>query len=55
MVATEPLDTSTATALGALKLKAGAGATTSDTTYPINAQISQTVSVGSTAVGYVAS
>ena len=53
--ATEPLDTSTATALGALKLKAGAGATTSDTTYPINAQISQTVGVGSTAVGYVAS
>ena len=55
---TEPLDTSTATALGALKLKAGAGATTSDTTYPINAQISQkisTVGVGSTAVGYVAS
>ena len=53
--ATEPLDTSTATALGALKLRAGAGATTSGTTYPINAQISQTVGVGSTAVGYVAS
>jgi len=55
---TEPLDTSTATALGALKLKAGAGATTSGTNYPINAQINQTVSsvgVGSTAVGYVAS
>ena len=54
--ATEPLDTSTATALGALKLRAtGAATTTSGTTYPINAQISQTVGVGSTAVGYVAS
>ena len=55
---TEPLDTSTATALGALKLKAGAGSTTSGTNYPINAQITQTISsvgVGSTAVGYVAS
>ena len=57
--ATESLDTSTATALGALKLKiAGAATTTSGTTYPINAKITQTISsvgVGSTAVGYVAS
>ena len=53
---TEPLDTSTATALGALRLRAtGAATTTSGTNYPINAQITQTVGVGSTAVGYVAS
>ena len=53
---TESLDTSTATALGGLKLRAtGAATTTSGTTYPINAQITQTVGVGSTAVGYVAS
>ena len=54
--ATELLDTLTATALGALKLGiTGAATTTSGTTYPINAQITQTVGVGSTAVGYVAS
>ena len=45
--------------MGALKLKpdpsAGAGATTTGTIYPINAQITQTVGVGSTAIGYVAS
>ena len=49
----------TGTSLGALKLKpdpsAGAGATTTGTIYPINAQITQTVGVGSTAIGYVAS
>ena len=33
----------------------GAATTTSGTNYPINAQITQTVGVGSTAVGYVAS
>ena len=59
---TEPLDTTTATALGALKLTiTGAATTTSGTKYPINAQIKQTilpssnVGVGSTAVAYVAS
>ena len=53
---TEPLDTSTATALGALKLApTGTATTTSNTKYPIDAVIKQQVGVGSTAVGYVAS
>ena len=56
---TEPFKEQTGTALGALKLKpdpsAGAGATTTGTIYPINGQITQTVGVGSTAIGYVAS
>ena len=53
---TEPLDTSTATALGALKLSpVSVGGTTSGTRYPIDGVIKQQVGVGSTAVGYVAS
>ena len=52
----EPLDTSTATALGALKLTiTGSATTTSNTTYPVNKIIKQQVGIGSTAVGYVAS
>ena len=55
----EPFKEQTGTSLSALKLKpdpsAGAGATTTGTIYPINAQITQTVGVGSTAIGYVAS
>jgi len=48
------LNSNTATALGALKLT-GAGKT-SDTTYPLNAEIRQSVgTAGSFAVGYVAS
>ena len=46
----------TATALGALKLKSSVGSgTTAGTTYVLNSQISQTVSAGQTAIGYVAS
>lgn len=46
----------TATALGALKLKSSIGSgTTAGTTYVLNSQISQTVAVGQTAIGYVAS
>lgn len=46
----------TATALGALKLKSSVGGgTTAATTYTVNSQISQTVAVGQTAIGYVAS
>ena len=51
----EPINTSTATNLGALKLKPVGSGNTSDTSYPINALITQSVGVGSTAVGYVAS
>jgi len=51
----EPINTSTATNLGALKLKPVGAGNTSDTTYPTNALITQSVGVGSTAVGYVAS
>ena len=51
----EVLNTSTATSLGALKLKPTGAGTTAGTTYPLNAQITQTVGVGSTAIGYVAS
>jgi hypothetical protein len=51
----EPINTSTATNLGALKLKPVGAGNTSDTSYPINALITQSVGVGSTAVGYVAS
>ena len=51
------LNSNTATTLGALKLKpGGTGVSTSQTTYPLNAEIRQTVgTAGSTAVGYVAS
>ena len=54
---TAVLNKNTATALGALKLKpGGTGFSTSGTTYPVNAEIRQTVGTGSsTAVGYVAS
>ena len=46
----------TATALGALKLKPVSGTgKTSSTDYALNAQISQTVGVGQTAIGFVAS
>tara|TARA_B100000085_G_scaffold209214_1_gene193115 strand:- start:1396 stop:2970 length:1575 start_codon:yes stop_codon:yes gene_type:complete len=46
----------TATALGALKLKSSVGSgTTAGTVYTVNSQISQTVAVGQTAIGYVAS
>ena len=46
----------TATALGALKLKSSVGSgTTAGTVYNLNAQISQTVGAGQTAIGYVAS
>ena len=51
----KPINTSTATNLGALKLKPVGSGNTSDTSYPINALITQSVGVGSTAVGYVAS
>ena len=51
----EVLNTSTATSLGALKLKPVGSGNTSDTTYPLNALITQEVGVGSTAIGYVAS
>lgn len=51
----EPINTSTATNLGALKLKPVGAGNTSDTSYPINALITQSIGVGSTAVGYVAS
>jgi hypothetical protein len=51
----EPINTSTATNLGALKLKPVGAGNTSDTSYPTNALITQSVGVGSTAVGYVAS
>ena len=51
------LNSNTATTLGALKLKpGGTGVSTSQTTYPLNAEIRQTVgTAGSTAVGYVPS
>jgi len=51
------LNSSTATTLGSLKLKPGsAGVSTSQTTYPLNAEIRQNVGSGtSVAVGYVAS
>ena len=49
------LDVPTATNLNALKLKPVGAGQTSSTTYPINAEIRQTVGVGQTAVGYVAS
>ena len=55
---TEPFKEQTATALGALKLKPDPGSgvsTTTDTVYPINAQITQKVGIASTAIGYVAS
>jgi hypothetical protein len=52
---TQLINTSTATNLGALKLKPVGAGNTSDTVYPVNAEIRQTVGVGSTAVGYVAS
>ena len=52
---TQLINTSTATNLGALKLKPVGAGHTSDTVYPVNAEIRQTVGVGSTAVGYVAS
>ena len=46
----------TATALGALKLKSAIGTgTTAGTNYVLNSQISQTVAVGQTAIGRVAS
>ena len=46
----------TATALGALKLKSATGTgTTAGTNYVLNSQISQTVAVGQTAIGRVAS
>ena len=51
----EPINNSTATNLGALKLKPSGVGNTSDTLYPINGLITQSVGVGSTAVGYVAS
>lgn len=51
----QPINTSTATNLGALKLKPVGAGNTSDTFYPNNALITQSVGVGSTAVGYVAS
>ena len=47
---TEPLNTSTATALGALKMYDPTSGS-----YPANGEISQNVGVGSTAIGYVAS
>ena len=50
------LNNTTATNLSALKLKsASGGPALSDINYPANALITQTVGVGSTAVGYVAS
>ena len=50
------LNNTTATNLSALKLKsASGGPALSDINYPVNALITQTVGVGSTAVGYVAS
>jgi len=52
---TEILNSSTATSLSSLKLKPIGVGNTSDTLYPVNSLISQTVGVGSTAVGYVAS
>jgi len=52
---TDIINTSTATNLGALKLTPIGAGNTSDTLYPENALITQTVGVGSTAVGYVAS
>ena len=54
---TDLLNNTTATNLSALKLKpdASSGLTTSNVTYKPNDRISQTVGVGSTAVGYVAS
>jgi hypothetical protein len=51
----EPINTSTATNLGALKLKPSGVGNTSDTSYPINGLITQSVGVGSIAVGYIAS
>ena len=54
---TDLLNNTTATNLSALKLKpdASSGLTTSNVTYSPNTLITQTVGVGSTAVGYVAS
>ena len=56
---TSILNKDTATTLGALKLKpdpSSSGVTTSQTTYPVNAEIRQNVGTGSSvAVGYVAS
>ena len=54
---TDLLNNTTATNLSALKLKpdAGSGFSTSQISYTANALITQTVGVGSTAVGYVAS
>ena len=49
---TTALNSSTATNLGALKLGI---ANTSSTDYTINSQITQTIGIGSTAIGYVAS
>ena len=49
------LDVSQATNLGALKLKPVGAGQTSDTVYPVNSEIRQTVGSGNTAVGYVAS
>ena len=51
------LNNTTATNLSALKLKPAEGSSISlsDVTYPTNGLITQTVGVGSTAVGYVAS
>ena len=50
------INTSTATNLGALKLKPQvASASTSEFDYPLNAKITQHLGVGNTAVGYVAS
>jgi len=52
---TDILNSSTATSLGALKLKPVGAGNTSDVQYPVNAEIRQTVGGGNTAVGYVAS
>ena len=51
----QPINSFTATNLGALKLKPVGAGNTSGTVYPNNALITQNVGVGSTAIGYVAS
>ena len=52
---TDLLNNTTATNLSALKLKSAGSTALSNITYTTNSLITQTVGVGSTAVGYVAS
>jgi hypothetical protein len=51
----QPINSFTATNLGALKLKPVGSGNISDTFYPNNSLITQNIGVGSTAIGYVAS